>query len=261
MKKYILLSIALCICAFTQAQNYTLSDIVNGKFSARSAYTMESVADGMHYYQTNKTRSLIQKFDYEKGELKEILLDLSKIQNSPIENFSNFIVSHDGKKILLSRNVEYIYRRSYKADFYLYNSLNNTITALTKQNAKQMIPIFSPDSKMVAFVVNNNIFIRDIDNTNETQITKDGLYNNIINGTTDWVYEEEFSTTRLMEFSPDSKFLAFVRSDESKVPLFKFQTFEEKLYPGVYEYKYPNHRSSVLYAIFSSDLYLYINKN
>ncbi len=239
MKKYLLLSIMISFCVLTHAQNYTLSDIINGKFSARSAYIMESAADGMHYYQTNKTKSVIQKFDYEEGKLKETLLDLSKIQNSPITNFSSFIVSPDGKKILLSMNVEYIYRRSYKADFYLYDSSKKSITPLTKQNAKQMIPIFSPDSKMIAFVVNNNIYIRNIEKETESQVTKDGLYNNIINGTTDWVYEEEFSTTRLMEFSPDSKFLAFVRSDESKVPLFKFQTFEEKLYPGVYEYKYP----------------------
>src|SRR5690554_3858124 len=102
-----------------------------------------------------------------------------------------------------------------------------------------MIPTFSPDSKMVAYVIDNNIWITKFDFDTESQVTKDGEFNKIINGATDWVYEEEFAVTNLMEFSPDNSLLAFVKTDQSDVKEFSFQLFENNLYPDTYTYKYP----------------------
>ena len=102
-----------------------------------------------------------------------------------------------------------------------------------------MIPTFSPDGKMLAYVIDNDIWLSKFDFDTELRVTKDGELNKIINGATDWVYEEEFATTSLMEFSPDNQLLAFVKTDETEVKEFSFQTFETKLYPGSYTYKYP----------------------
>ena len=113
------------------------------------------------------------------------------------------------------------------------------VRKLTENSSKQMIPTFSADSRMVAYVIDNNIWLTKFDFDTESQITTDGENNKIINGSVDWVYEEEFGITRLMEFSPDSRQLAFVRTDESAVKEFSFQTFNEQLYPDYYNYKYP----------------------
>src|SRR5690554_8167686 len=102
-----------------------------------------------------------------------------------------------------------------------------------------MIPTFSPDSKMVAYVIDNNIWLTKFDFDTESQVTKDGERNKIINGATDWVYEEEFGGTRLMEVSPDNQLLAFVRTEESVVKELSLQTFNELLYPVYYLSKYP----------------------
>ena len=102
-----------------------------------------------------------------------------------------------------------------------------------------MIPTFSPDGRMCAYVRDNNIWIRKFDFDTEVQVTKDGELNKILNGITDWVYEEEFAVTNLMAWSPDSEYLAFVRFDESEVPEYSMQMYGEGLYPGYYEYKYP----------------------
>lgn len=102
-----------------------------------------------------------------------------------------------------------------------------------------MIPTFSPDGRMVAYVSDNNIWIRKFDYDTEVQVTKDGELNKILNGITDWVYEEEFAVTNLMAWSPNSEQLAFVRFDESEVPEYSMQMFGDGLYPGYYNYKYP----------------------
>lgn len=239
MKKSILTGVLVALFATLGAQNYTLQDIVSGKFSARGVSPVESSADGMYYYQMNREHSALQKFDYANAKLVATLVDVAKVSDSPISSFDSFVVSPDGSKILLATESTIIYRRSSKSTYYVYDTRTNTVQKLSQNSEQQMIPTFSPDSKKVAYVISNNIWIKDFVTGVETQVTGDGAFNKIINGTTDWVYEEEFEATRLMEFSPDSKVLAFVRSDESNVPLCQFQTYEQKLYPAFYEYKYP----------------------
>jgi len=141
--------------------------------------------------------------------------------------------------VLVYRDREQIYRHSFKATYYYHDVRRNMVRKLTDNESKQMVPVFSPNSKMLAYVCDNNIWLVKFDFTTESQVTKDGELNKILNGVTCWVYEEEFGVTRLMEFSPDNKFLVYVRTDESEVQQYRFQTFNEQLYPDFYAYKYP----------------------
>ena len=123
--------------------------------------------------------------------------------------------------------------RSFKANVYDYDVRRNYVKPISDSKGKQMIPTFSPDGRMVAYVSDNNIWIRKFDYDTEVQVTKDGEMNKILNGITDWVYEEEFAVTNLMAWSPNSEQLAFVRFDESEVPEYSMQMFGEGLYPAI----------------------------
>lgn len=239
MKKTILpILFGICLGGLS-AQNYTLQDIVSGKFSERGVKPLVSSADGMSYYQMNDERTAVIKFSYETGKAVDTLFNTRKARECSFDTFEGFLVSPDENRVLVCRDREQIYRHSFRATYYYHDVRRNLVRKLTENKSKQMIPTFSPDGKMLAYVCDNNIWLAKFDFDTESQITKDGELNAIINGATDWVYEEEFGTTRLMEFSPDNKMLAFVRTDESKVPQYRFQTFDEKLYPDFYMYKYP----------------------
>lgn len=240
MKKIVhLIVCAVCCLSATYAQNYTLKDITNGRFAGRGVVAMTSAADGEHYYQANRERSAVVKYSYATGLPVDTLFDARRARECTFDRFEGFLVSPDENRVLVYRDSELIYRHSFKATYYYHDVRRNLVRPLTQNTSKQMIPTFSPDSRMAAFVVDNNIWLAKFDFDTESQITTDGKYNAIINGSTDWVYEEEFGTVRLMEFSPDSKILAFVRSDESAVKEFQFQTYNKELYPGVYKFKYP----------------------
>jgi dipeptidyl-peptidase-4 len=239
-----------------QAQQYTLKELVEGRFSAKGIGQMESSADGMHYYQTDPENRAVIKYSYATGKAVDTLFNTRRARECTFDTFQGFLVSPDENRVLVYREREQIYRHSFKATYYYHDVRRNLVRKLTQNSSKQMIPTFSPDSKMLAYVADNNIWLAKFDFDTESQVTKDGEINKIINGSTDWVYEEEFGTTRLMEFSPDSKLLAFVRSDESQVREYQFQTFNRELYPGFYSYKYPKageRNASVELRVFDID--------
>ena len=221
------------------AQNYSLQHLVDGTLSPRGVRHMESSADGMHYYQMNPESTAVIKFDYATGNAVDTLFNTRTARQCTFDTFQGFQVSPDENRVIVYRDREQIYRRSFKATYYYHDVRRNMVRKLSENTSKQMIPTFSPDGKMLAYVIDNNIWLTKFDFDTESQVTKDGEINKVIYGATDWVYEEEFSTTRLMEFSPDNKLLAFVRSDESQVRQYQFQTFDKKLYPDFYTYKYP----------------------
>ena len=236
---------AAALCLFQsldgrmQAQDYTLQDIVGGKFSERGVATFTSSHDGSHYYKADGERRAVVKHAYATGEAVDTLFDTRTARNCTFDTFQGFLVSPDENRVLVYRDREEIYRHSFRADYYYHDVRRNMVRRLSDQPAKQMVPVFSPDSRMLAYVVDNNIFLTKFDFDTESQVTDDGVLNSVINGATDWVYEEEFAVTRLMEFSPDSKLLAFVRTDESAVKEFSFQTYNGELYPGMRRFKYP----------------------
>lgn len=235
-----LLILALTACfSVLRAQSYTLTDILGGKFSPRSVLPMTSSADGMHYYQMDEARTAVIKFAYATGVAVDTLFSTRTARECTFDTFEGFLVSPDENRVLVYRDREQIYRHSFRATYFYHDVRRNLVRKLSENASKQMIPTFSPDGKMAAYVIDNDIWLSKFDFDTESRVTNDGARNKIINGATDWVYEEEFATTRLMEFSPDNRLLAFVHTDESEVKEFTFQTFNEQLYPNYYRFKYP----------------------
>lgn len=222
-----------------QAQHmFDYSDIKAGKFQQKSVSGFRSMNDGEHYTITKSGR--IEKYTYKTGEQTGVVFDVSK--HSEIDSFNDYQFSPDEKKILIFTNRKSIYRRSYTADSWIYDIQAGKLSRLTDEGAEQCT-VFSPDGSKIGFVRENNIFFAEIsgitDNFPIKQVTHDGERNKIINGHTDWVYEEEFGFTRAFDFSPDGKQIAWIRFDETEVPEFTINRFTDGLYPSTLTYKYP----------------------
>ncbi|MBR5027848.1 MAG: DPP IV N-terminal domain-containing protein, partial [Bacteroidales bacterium] len=229
-----LLSAATFAGAYAQKQ-ITLEDIwARGTFSARGISEINSMKDGEHYCVL--TRNSVDKYSYKTGEKVESVCVFTDIEvNFP--RVESYQFNADETQLLLSAGFEPLYRHSGVSDYYLYDIKAKTCKKLS-ENGKQRLTQFSPDGKKTAFVRDNNLFVCDLESMMETQVTFDGKYNYIINGTTDWVYEEEFSITKGFYWSPDSKKIAFYRFDESAVKQYNMQMWGE-LYPEDYTFKYP----------------------
>ncbi|MCR5822573.1 MAG: DPP IV N-terminal domain-containing protein, partial [Bacteroidales bacterium] len=218
----------------------TLEDIWTKRtFAPAGVYGIRSMADGEHY--CTMSRSGITKYSYATGEkIEDVCLfsnpDMNK-KAKPLPPIEGYEFSQDEQKILLSSGFEPLYRHSGVSDYYIYDVKDKTFTKISGEG-KQRLTTLSPDGTKVAFVRDNNLYWMDIATLEEHQITNDGKLNKIINGTTDWVYEEEFAITQGFQWSPDSKKIAFMRFDESKVKEYNMQMWGE-LYPEDYKYKYP----------------------
>ena len=194
--------------------------------------------DGEHYCVL--TRTGIEKYSYKTGEKVDVVCAFSdpmRKKVKPLPPIESYEFSPDEQKILLSAQFEPIYRHSGVSTYFLYTIADGSMVCLTNEG-KQRLTTFSPDGKMVAFVRDNNLYVMALNSLKETAVTTDGKFNEIINGTTDWVYEEEFGITQGFYWSPDSKKIAFYRFDESRVKQYTMQMWGE-LYPENYTYKYP----------------------
>lgn len=221
------------------AQQLSLSDINSGKYYAWGVQPVVSSADGESYFQANRGNTMIIKYSYKTGLPTDTVFDVKKARECTFNSFQGFLMSPDEKRLLVYRDRESIYRHSFKANYYYYDIRRNLVRKLTENTSKQSIPTFSHDGRMLAYMIDNNIWLSKFDFETESQVTKDGEYGKIINGGTDWVYEEEFGTTCLMDFSADGRLLAFVRFDETNVPMYSMQTFQGQLYPSAHTFKYP----------------------
>ncbi|SOD88652.1 S9 family peptidase [Spirosoma fluviale] len=222
-------------------KNISLDDIWGrnqGVFSQRTVEAVNWMKAGGFY--TTLDGGKIVKFSITTGAPVETLFDA---QNATVSgtakrvSVEGYQLSADERKMLITTQEEPIYRRSSKADFYVYDLNSARLTQLSK-GGKQQYATFSPDGKRVAFMRDNNLFVVDLATKQETKLTTDGKLNAIINGGADWVYEEEFSMARAFEWSPDSKRLAWIRFDESRVPEYDMQLWGG-LYPVEYRFKYP----------------------
>ena len=225
----------------------TLKDIVRGNFRSQRMAALTPAPDGETYLQISSDGQRIEQYSFKTGKLVGNLLDLSTAHGAKVEQLDGYIMSPDGKRMLIQTETESIYRHSFKAKFYIFDIKNQKLEPLS-EGGLQQAPLFSPDGQQVAFVRDNNIFLVKLLYANaESQLTKDGKHGEIINGVPDWVYEEEFSTAQSMAFTPDSKQLCWIRYDESQVrevslPLYRgqFPSLDEyAAYPGAYTYKYP----------------------
>ena len=245
MKKLILGFLFIAIFLFSElyAQSETKQITLNDIFRSRKFYPeyisgIRSLNDGEHYCILEKDS--LNVINYKKGEKTGTIVTSSQLipegDTIPI-GMRRYQLSNDEKKILFATETESIYRYSSKSKYYIYDIESGKLTQLS-QGGKQRLAAFSPDGSKVAFVRDNNMFIKNLENGNEQQITTDGLYNNIIYGTTDWVYEEEFGFTKGFLWSPDGSKIAFYRFDESNVKEYQMTMWGD-LYPEHYKYKYP----------------------
>ncbi len=226
--------------ADAQTKNITLEDIwTKGTFRAKGVYGIRSMADGEHYCTMSRTG--IAKYSYTTGEKVADVCIFNTPQMSkkakPLPPMEGYEFSADEQKILLSSGFEPLYRHSGVSDYYIYDLQAKTFTKISN-NGKQRLTTLSPDGTKVAFVRDNNLYWMDLATLEEHAITTDGKINEVINGTTDWVYEEEFAITQGFQWSPDSKKIAYMRFDESKVKEYNMQMWGA-LYPEDYKYKYP----------------------
>ncbi|OYT17376.1 MAG: S9 family peptidase, partial [Bacteroidetes bacterium 4572_77] len=241
MKKIMILFVAFLSVNLLLAQDstqITLEKIYSEyQFYPKSVRGMRSLNDGAHY--SKKTKEGLLKYSYKTGEKTGVILlnsDL-KINDTLDLSYSAYRFGPNEEQVLLTTETEAIYRHSRKSNYYVYNFSSKELKALSP-NGKQRLASFSPDGSKIAFVRENNIFIVELANMTEIQITFDGKYESIINGTTDWVYEEEFSFTRAFYWSPKGDYIAFYKFDESKVKEFWLTKYGE-LYPEHDKYKYP----------------------
>jgi dipeptidyl-peptidase-4 len=218
----------------------TLEGVLDGEFRQAAAQgEMRSTPDGEHYTAMNRERTMIIRYAYRTGKAVDTLFYTKKARECGFDTFDGYLVSEEGHRILVWREVERIYRHSYQAVYYDYDVRRNYVKPLTETGKKAMIPAFSPDGRMCAYVIDNNIWLRKFDFDTEVQVTRDGEANAVLNGTTDWVYEEEFAVTSLMAWSPDSEYLTYVRTDERETPEYIMQMYGTGVYPDLYRFKYP----------------------
>lgn len=234
----VVLSFSISITAMAQEQKMTLEKIFKERhYATKGIQGMRSLDDGERYLTLEDHK--INIYSYKTGEQLGTFVDGADLINENGKNIllSGYQLSPDEKKILIPNATEAIYRHSSRSEYYIYDTETKKLTRLSEAG-KQRIPHFSPDGKKVAFVRDNNLFIKDLTTNSESQITQDGKYNAIIYGTTDWVYEEEFGFTTAFFWSPDGRYIAYYRFDESAVKEFQMTLYGD-LYPEEYRYKYP----------------------
>jgi dipeptidyl-peptidase-4 len=233
------LTLLVSASAIAQQTSITLQDIwYSGKFRSEYVYGLRSMNDGEHY--TAMARSAdgpaVVKYAYATGEPVDTLVRASAVTG--VASFDDYAFSADEKQLLLKTETESIYRYSTREFNTIYNLETGELKSLAT-DAKQRYATFSPQGDRIAYVKKNDLFMTDLATGKESRLTADGEANKIINGATDWVYEEEFAIAQGFFWSPDGKHIAFMRFDESEVVEFNMPVFGADLYPQDYRFKYP----------------------
>jgi dipeptidyl-peptidase-4 len=235
-KKILLLLFISTGYSLLAQKNIVVEDIYTGKFRTQGLQSLRSMNDGKHYlvlnYNRDRTQS-IDKYSYKTGEKVGTIVSSSDLE-LPIQNY---MMSDDEQKIMIVSQRISIFRRSANSMVHIYDTDNKNLTKLSDELVRS--PHFSPDGSKVGYVFENNLYYKDLTDGSTVQVTDDGVTNELINGVTDWVYEEEFSLVRAFEWSPDGKQLAFLSFDEREVPEFSMDVYGQGLYQYPYVFKYP----------------------
>ncbi|MGZ9674846.1 S9 family peptidase [Flavobacterium sp. GNP001] len=238
-KKIMVLFLFVCLNLVAQ-QKITIDEIYNGTFRTQGMDELQSLKNTNQYTVLNADRaSRSMQIDlYDFATLKKVstLID-TKGYKELANGIDSYTFDASEKLILLACNSNPIFRHSFTADYFLYDTTTKKLTTLFDFQVQE--PTFSPDGKKIAYARENNLFVYDVATATSTAITTDGLKNSVINGITDWVYEEEFAFVRAFDWSADSKKVAFIRFDESAVPEFSMSMFGKELYPFMQTFKYP----------------------
>ncbi len=227
-----------------QKKSIELSDIWHkNTFGQEYLEALRSLNNGEEYavmnFDKNSKNISVDAFSYKTGEKTKTLINSNEI--SGLDYFQSYEFNAEESAVILGKDIESIYRHSRKGIYFVYDLKTKSLTQISEHKISE--PTFSPDGKKIAFAYQNNLFVKDLSADKTLQLTKDGERNKIINGTTDWVYEEEFAFTRAFEWSPDSKKIGFLKFDESEVPEMSMDYYgnspHEQLYPEAYNFKYP----------------------
>ncbi|HET8736770.1 MAG TPA: S9 family peptidase [Pricia sp.] len=242
MKKSVtllLFSIGFLTLTYSQDKTISVEEIYSGAFRTEGLEALRSLNNGKQYTILNHNRSAgtvsIDTYDY--ATLEKVGTVVSSADLPEIERFSSYEFSADESKILLATQVESIFRRSTTGVYFVYDVGTKTLTQVSEGKIRE--PNLSPDGQQVAYVANNNLYLFDIASEETRQITTDGVKNKIINGVTDWVYEEEFAFVRAFAWNSDGSQIAFLRFDETEVPEFSMDIYGTDLYPTQETFKYP----------------------
>ena len=238
-KKIIALFLFLCFSVVGQ-QKITIDEIYNGTFRAQGMDELQSLKNTNQYTVLNADRqSRSMQIDlYDFATLKKVATLIDTKSHKDLSNgIDSYTFDAAEKMILLACNTNQIFRHSFTADYYLYDIARKKLKKLFDFQVQE--PTFSPDGKKMAYAKENNLYVYDLASNKSTPITTDGKKNSIINGITDWVYEEEFAFVKAFDWSADSKKVAYIRFDESQVPEFSMSMFGKELYPTMQTFKYP----------------------
>lgn len=237
LKIFLLACLLVITPNFAQNKGITLDAIWNGTFRTEGMQSLHSMNSGKEYSVLNygQGATSIDVYDYKTLSKVNTLVKSSDLDG--ITYFSDYTFSKDESKIVLATDVEPIFRHSTLGVFYVYDTKNKSLVKISNEKIQE--PTLSPDGKKVAFGLNNNLYVKDFETNQTTQITFDGEKNKIINGITDWVYEEEFAFVRAFEWNADGTHIAFIRFDETKVPEFSMDVYGNGLYPEQAVFKYP----------------------
>ncbi len=254
IQKITILLLFITFNLFSQ-QNITVDDIYTGAFRAKGMDELQSMKNTNQYTVLNFDKAAksqqIDLYDYATLKKVKTIID-TKTATALSDGIDSYSFNKTETKILIANNSKQIFRHSFTADYYLYDMTTKKTTKILGQVQE---PTFSPDGKKIAFAQSNNLFIYDIESNTKIQLTIDGKKNSIINGITDWVYEEEFAYVKAFDWSTDSKKLAFIRFDESQVPEFSMNIFKKNLYPTVETFKYPKAgEKNALVSLFICDV-------
>lgn len=229
--------------AIGAAEKLDLKAITSGEFAAKYVSNINPIAGSDLYASVSQDGKQVVSYSFKTGKQVAVLFDVETAKAS-FEKIDGYVMSPDGKKMLIVTNRKAVYRRSFKAEYFIYDIQAKTLKKLSG-GANQQVATWSPDSRHIAFVKDNNLFVTD--GTTEKQITSDGMFNEVINGIPDWVYEEEFSFNKAFAWNADGTSISWIRFDESKVKTYSLQMFkglepenmENEVYPSEYSYKYP----------------------
>ena len=206
------------------------------QFYGRSVSGLRSMNNGINY--TTLSKGKIIKHSYADEKLNETILTSEDLKiGAKTLDINNYEFSADETKLLIATETSKIYRHSSKSHYYIYDLKTKALSKLS-EGSKQMYATFSPSANKVAYVKDNDLYFKDLISSKESRITSDGKKNEIINGASDWVYEEELVLVKAFNWSPDGKKIAYYRFDETNVKEWLMKMYGP-LYPEEERFKYP----------------------